>query len=271
MALVTIAVPVYNVGKYLEQCLDSIVNQTVFADLELLLVDDNSTDNSSEIINEYCCRYSNVFGFKNQRNLGSSESRNLALNHAKGKFIYFLDGDDLLKTNECIEKLIGSDSDNNDLIVARMLRWYPETDNYEEGYHASYQNTPEFTQKTIEEVPNFYRHVCGTNMLIKLNFLRKYDIYYSSIIKKFEDDLFTFKLQSLASGIAFRHRDCYLHRQHRQSKMNLNVVYDYQDCLYVIKEAAKFIKNQPQAPENYSRYFLDCQFNRLRNYFQNTK
>ena len=268
MAVITIGVPVYNTGKYLKECLESIVNQTIFSELEVILIDDNSSDESPRIIRKYLSAYSNISAFRNKQNLGSSASRNIVLRNSSAEYVYFLDGDDLLASKDCIEKLLGSNYMENELIIGKMLRWFPENNVFEEGYHSTYQWSSEFTKKTILDVPVFFRHVCSTNMLIKMSFLRKFNLAYTESIRKFEDDLFTFKMQSLSNAMAFRSVDCYLHRQHSLSKMNVSVTNDYQDSLLLLKEACEFIQSHLFIPDAYARFFLDAQFNRLKKFLK---
>lgn len=93
----SIIVPVFNVEKYLEQCLDSIINQN-YESFEVLLVNDGSTDRSSEICDNYASRDKRIRVF-HKCNGGQSSARNLALNNMKGKFISFVDADDYISND----------------------------------------------------------------------------------------------------------------------------------------------------------------------------
>ena len=90
MAKVSVIVPVYNVEKYLKQCLDSIVDQTL-EDLEIVLVDDGSVDSSGTICDEYAKQDSRVHVI-HQENKGVSAARNAGISLAKGEYISFIDG-----------------------------------------------------------------------------------------------------------------------------------------------------------------------------------
>lgn len=90
--LVSVIVPVYNAEKYLEHCLDSLTNQS-YRDVEILLVNDGSTDKSEEICRAYALKHQNIRVF-HQKNAGVSSARNLALKHALGTFVMFVDSDD---------------------------------------------------------------------------------------------------------------------------------------------------------------------------------
>ena len=95
---VSIVVPVYNVEKYLPQCLESILNQT-FQNFEIIVVNDGSTDESERIIQQYSLKYPNKIRAFSQENQGLAATRNLALKYASGKYISFVDSDDFVGTD----------------------------------------------------------------------------------------------------------------------------------------------------------------------------
>ena len=95
MAKVSVIVPVYNVEKYLKQCLDSIVDQTL-EDLEIVLVDDGSVDSSGTICDEYAKKDSRIEVI-HKANGGLSDARNVGISKAKGRYIGFVDSDDYIK------------------------------------------------------------------------------------------------------------------------------------------------------------------------------
>lgn len=95
----TIIIPVYNVALYIKECLDSFLcDKRIKQGLEVILVDDGSTDRSSEICKEYSVKY-NFIKLVKQKNLGQSVARNKAINLAKGQWIAFIDSDDLVQSN----------------------------------------------------------------------------------------------------------------------------------------------------------------------------
>ena len=95
--MISIIVPVYNVEKYLEECLESIKNQT-YTDIEVILVNDGSTDNSQVICERYC-QQNPRFYLINQENQGQSVARNNGVAVSKGEFITFVDSDDVIKSD----------------------------------------------------------------------------------------------------------------------------------------------------------------------------
>ena len=95
----SIIIPVYNLQEYIGVCLDSCINQTMKNEsYEVICVNDGSTDNSLTIINEYC-RKDERIKVVNQENYGVSAARNMGLSLAQGKYVWFVDGDDMLIQN----------------------------------------------------------------------------------------------------------------------------------------------------------------------------
>ena len=89
---VSVIIPVYNVEKYLRECLDSLVNQTL-KEIEIICVDDGSTDSSLDILKEYASKDNRITVIK-QQNLHAGVARNAGLSVARGEYVHFLDSDD---------------------------------------------------------------------------------------------------------------------------------------------------------------------------------
>ena len=101
---VSVIVPCYNVEDYLADCLDSLVNQTIDKDqMEILCINDGSTDNTLSILREYEEKYTNVKVFTKE-NEGLSATRNYGIKRAKGKYMMYIDSDDMF-TLETVEKV----------------------------------------------------------------------------------------------------------------------------------------------------------------------
>lgn len=107
---ISVIVPVYNVEKFLDKCIQSIVNQT-FYEYEILIINDGSTDNSEKIINAWVKRDNRIRYFKTV-NRGLSEARNLGISNARGRFICFVDSDDYVDKNY-LKLLYKSINENN--------------------------------------------------------------------------------------------------------------------------------------------------------------
>ena len=106
MTKVSVIVPVYNTGKYVERCLDSLMKQTIKDEIEIIVINDGSTDNSGEIVKKYIQNQENKQNVKyyEKENEGSAKTRNYGIEKATGEYILFVDSDDYIDT-QLIEKL----------------------------------------------------------------------------------------------------------------------------------------------------------------------
>lgn len=131
--LVSIIVPVYNVEKYLQQCVDSLVSQT-YKNIEILLIDDGSKDNSGQMCNQFSEQYTNVMSF-HKKNSGLGLTRNFGLERINGDYVTFVDSDDYLR-QDAIQKLVdGLDDGQNDTVIGGFTKI---TDDGKELYIETY-------------------------------------------------------------------------------------------------------------------------------------
>lgn len=123
MTKVSVIMPVYNVEKYLPQCLDSILCQTL-QDIEIICVNDGSTDGSLNVLQNYKARDSRIV-IIDKANEGSGVARNTALAIAKGEYVYFVDSDDWLDNSEVLKKIYEKAcSDTLDILIFGGLSCY---------------------------------------------------------------------------------------------------------------------------------------------------
>lgn len=115
MPKVSVIIPVYNEGKFLKACLTSIANQTL-QDIEIIIINDGSTDNSMDVINKFANQYNGVLKVINTENNGVGAARNRGLDIADGEFIKFVDADDFLKL-DILEKMYLIAKENNVSLV----------------------------------------------------------------------------------------------------------------------------------------------------------
>ena len=125
MVAISVIIPVYNVEKYLGRCLDSVVNQT-FTDIEIICINDGSSDNSLEILKRYAQRDRRIKIFT-QENSGLSASRNVGMKYASGDYIYFIDSDDYLVKTAFEELYKIATINNTDLIIFKLLNFENQT------------------------------------------------------------------------------------------------------------------------------------------------
>lgn len=126
MIKISVIVPVHNSEEYIERCLNSIIGQT-FREIELIIIDDSSTDSSLDIVHKTICKYTGpVKIIRNEKNKGVSTTRNIGLEAATGEFIYFCDNDDWLDSS-MLEKMYQCSVQNkSDIIICDITAVYTD-------------------------------------------------------------------------------------------------------------------------------------------------
>lgn len=158
--MISVIVPVYNVETYLEECLDSIQNQT-YTDFEVLLVNDGSTDRSKAICERYC-KENRRFHLLNQENQGLSAARNTGVAASRGEFIAFVDSDDMILANY-LETLMHYMREDVDIVESQF------TVSNEEFLAKSFKEPSIlFEGNSQEAVKIFPKHVLNVNAVTKL-------------------------------------------------------------------------------------------------------
>ena len=120
---ISIIIPVYNVERYLRTCLDSVVNQTLDG-IEIIAVNDGSTDNSLKILEEYQSKYSDRMKVFTTENHGVSHARNYGLTKASADYIQFVDSDDFIESEMCEKLYNKAVKDNNDIVICGRYNVY---------------------------------------------------------------------------------------------------------------------------------------------------
>lgn len=123
MPKISFIVPVYNTGIYINKCLDSIINQTFKEEIEIILINDGSTDNSDELIKEYIEKSDsrNLIQYYTKENEGIAKTRNFGIDKANGEYIFFVDSDDYID-KETIKKLKLYIDNDIDIIKFKLQR-----------------------------------------------------------------------------------------------------------------------------------------------------
>lgn len=180
--MISVIVPVYNVEKYLQRCIDSIINQT-YKDIEIILVDDGSTDKSGEICDDYAKSDARIKVI-HKSNRGVSSARNEGLYTAKGKYIMFCDSDDYVDKNWC--KILFDTINNNPYSFI--------TSNYQNvGNNLQVQ----CEDKYINFETNYYQLFKDGvspfvwNKIFDVNILKQYEILFNEELEHGEDIVFT--------------------------------------------------------------------------------
>lgn len=190
MPKISVIVPVYNCEKYLQRCLDSLINQT-FKDIEIIAVNDGSTDNSGIILEEYGLK-DNRIKIINKENGGLSSARNIGLENVTSEFITFVDSDDWFELN-ALEKAYNEMKDDIDIVCfySNIIKDGVEKDNIDiikaEKYHKiKYTGLKDVDDDIVKETT-----VTCWNKLFRKSILDKYKINFPQG-RLFEDNPFTY-------------------------------------------------------------------------------
>jgi glycosyltransferase involved in cell wall biosynthesis len=168
---VSVITTVYNVGDYLNQCIDSILNQTL-QDIELILVNDCSTDNSLEVINSY--DDSRIKLINNDENVGCGMSRQIGIDNAVGEYTMFVDGDDYIES-DCLEMMYNAAVSNDTKIVNCLVNGHNPIN---PNYLSTFLNN-KLIKRTLWELTNYspLRYLEERPTLYRLFDLCDYNVY----------------------------------------------------------------------------------------------
>ena len=221
--LISIIIPIYNVEKYIKECLESVYQQT-YPNIEIILVNDCTPDASVRIAQSIISKYSNKFPttiIHHKQNMGLSEARNSGMKVAKGDYIYFIDSDDTI-IPEAINLLaqFAIKYYGTELIIGETLKCI-EANNYTKIKINKQEITKKYTQKNsqIYYLSNGKRSICNT--LFKRFFLEQHSIYFKSGLI-YEDNLFKFCIANHVSSLIVLEQVTYLHRQNNLS-LTMNI------------------------------------------------
>lgn len=210
---VSVIVPVYNVEKYLDECIQSIINQT-YSEFEVLIVNDGSTDRSGIICDKYAIQDSRIRVFHN-RNEGVSYTRNFALEHAKGRWIIFVDSDDWLGP-KCFENLLHNRADVQLRAVGyqmqnRRLEW----DKYEPDERI-FLRDKDFDFFYEEHIASGIVRAPWCKMFLR-NVINEYNIRFDENMSFGEDTIFTLEYIRNINGIYVSQNADYYRRYNQTS------------------------------------------------------
>lgn len=178
MKKVSIIVPVYNVEKYIAKCLDSLVNQTL-EDIEIIVVNDNSPDNSEKIILEYKEKYPNKIIYLKKENGGLSDTRNYGLKVASGEYVGFVDSDDYVSLDMFKNMYEYAKVNHLDIIACATELVYPDNSNKKKIIPASYDIADK--EKNYLIAPPMACNKIYKRELFQDDFLFKTNIWYEDL------------------------------------------------------------------------------------------
>ena len=200
--LVSVIIAAYNCDKYINQCIDSLLNQS-FKNFEIIVVDDGSTDRTYSILNEYKTKNKNLYIYR-QKNKYAGVARNNGLSRAKGEYVLFLDADDFFEPNMLMLAYQRAKSVDADIVVFKGREYNDVTKEFK---NCRFPLSPElFPNKAVISAGEFGEKLfqanscIAWNKLISKKFIDKVGVKFSST-KSSNDTVFIYTLLSLAKRI----------------------------------------------------------------------
>ena len=239
MALISVIIPIYGVEKYLDKCVESIVNQT-YKDLEIILVDDESPDRSPVICDEWS-RKDNRVKVIHKKNGGASDARNEGLRCAIGEYIAFVDSDDYLELN-FFETLIDTMKSNDADIVECATRYVDEVGSslfVRENQEGAYDKISALRLFVLEK--GFYQTVWG-----KLYKKSVTEGVFFPEERKVEDEFWTYRVFDKATKIVAVNNPLYNYLQRNTSFMGATYSLCRLDGLDALYERMQYLQKYEQ-------------------------
>lgn len=265
---VSVVIPVYNAEKYLFDCLNSLINQS-FRDLEIICVDDCSTDNSLNILDYFSNKDNRIKVLYNSYKMGPGASRNKGIEIASGEYIQFLDSDDWLD-EECIQKLYVQAKNNNlDVLMFKLINYVQDDDIfYKDDYYSmtcaeryfdkcfNYETLPAYL---VFKIPN-----SPCNKLFKTSLIKDNDVKFPEGLIH-EDNPFFFEVFFLAKKIMISDNYFY-NRRIRSKSITQKRDTSIEDIIPIVNIVLDYFMNNGLY-EVYKKYLLNYVIRNLKSKF----
>lgn len=243
MPLIGVIIPVYNVEKYLKQCIDSVLNQD-FKDIEVILVNDGSKDSSGEICDYYQKKDSRVKVI-HKKNGGLSDARNSGIKECISDYILFLDSDDYWKQN-CLSEIAKCIENDVDIVFLTAAKYFEKTGKLEGKFETL--DKGKIKNKSKKEVFEYLASsdkypVSACTKLIRKNVIIENNLYFEKGLLS-EDIDWSTKLFIAAEKFDVCLVEFYIYRKQREGSITNDIkLKSVQDLLYIIKKWSNKCKN----------------------------
>lgn len=213
MPKISLIIPIYNVEKYLRQCLDSVVNQTL-SDIEIICIDDCSTDSSLSILEEYAKKDSRIKIIDLKENVGVAHARNVGMRKATADYIMFIDPDDWIELNTCELAYNQIEKNNNDFVLFNYKKYFEIKNKFKVNkrrikHFLPFENESNIDLKNLDK--NWISGAFCTHQIYKKSFLIDNNILFPKC-KITEDALFYSMVTTHAKSMSVINKPLYNYR-----------------------------------------------------------
>lgn len=253
-ALVSVIIPCYNAEKSIKKTLESLENQS-YKNFEVMLINDGSTDKSDLVISEYLKKSKLNCRYIKQQNKGVSKARNMGIKNSKGKYITFLDSDDLYH-ERYIEDLLNTIENK---IVDTVFCSYTRDLIYKDRSKNKIKSSIKYLKHN--ELMKFFMYRIGPcgffNFIYKKSIIEEFNIYFDESTKYGEDLEFSWKYLTHCNNGIFINKPLYIYIDNPNSAVN-NISWEITDVLHAIKRSEKYIcKNEDSFSHQMCEYMYD--------------
>lgn len=265
--IVSVIIPVYNVEDYLCECIDSVINQT-YKNLEIILVDDGSTDSSGKICDDYAEKDERIRVI-HKNNSGPSKTRNVGLEHTKGKYIYFLDSDDYIELN-ALEMLVqAAETNDADLVFFEAHSFSDDGAEINQGYVVKGNYKAKSGYEVLADLHKNKDYHCAIYLLfIKRNLIEENKVTFLESAYCSEDMLFTYQIYCQAKKV-IQCKNTLYHRRYRSGSIVTSGKSErhFRSCCDVYEEIRDFSERIGKTGDYMAtEYTVRCAFNALDTY-----
>ncbi|WP_242144835.1 MULTISPECIES: glycosyltransferase family 2 protein [unclassified Bacillus cereus group] len=224
--LISVILPIYNVEKYIVECLESLVNQTIGVEnLEVIMVNDCSTDGTGAILDQYALKYDNFKVIHLEKNCGApGKPRNIGIDLAKGKYLIFMDPDDYIPADAYETLFNVAEEYKSDFVMGKM-RSFNDSDGVQ-GEHTTFRHyllQKYYYNVDIKRVPFFMQVKTAIILkLVRTSFVRKNKIYFIEGMRNGEDKYYDAQLFTKAKQFSYIPQVVYMYRS-RNDEGNLSL------------------------------------------------
>jgi len=232
--LISVVIPTYNSAPYVERCLNSVINQSI-KNIEIILVDDMSSDHTPDILCSYANQFENIKLLKMKTKKTAGAARNVGIENSKGKYISFIDSDDWIDSDYYHHMLLTIKKDNTDIAISGVKREYENHKNSSVRYKYNSENiiTGEYAitllSRVIDQDISISSIVC--NKLFRAKLIRGKGHRFIEKCNNNEDDIFTFNIFLDAKKVGINNKTNY-HQYQRRGSVSRNFTKKHIDDLF---------------------------------------
>lgn len=248
-AKVSIVIPIYNAQDTLERCLDSVLDQD-YKNLEILLIDDESTDDSVSICDKYCKLYPDLFIIVKQKNGGPAKARNSGIERATGDYISFLDADDYIEPNMVSCMIEAAKKENADMVVCGYYKCFSGKDSviqykiptglYQED--KAYEIALKLVDETnVDDIPPY-----SWVRLVRTQILKQSGLLFCDELVRSEDYHFWVRVHFYIHNIYVLNEPLYHYVENPKSITHSYVEHYWEDVLFIYKDLLKVLPDDSE-------------------------